>query len=84
MRGLMAQTVSCKYFEDEEFAYREAAKYIIKKCMKVIAIWDGVETLLQDGNGKPINQGGTWYKICLAKNSRGLRDEDIHIIKCER
>lgn len=84
MRHLLAQTVSCKVIPDEKYTYLEASKYIIRKSEKLIALWDGVETLLKDVNDNPINQGGTWHNICIARNSRGLKAEDIHIIKCER
>ena len=84
MRHLLAQTVSCKVVPDKKYTYLEASKHIINKCNKLIALWDGVETILQDEHGDPVNQGGTWHNICIAKNSRGLKDEDIHIIRCER
>lgn len=84
MRHLLALTVSCKVVPDKNYIYLEASKHIINKCNKLIALWDGVETILQDEHGNPINQGGTWHNICIAKNSRGLKDADIHIIKCER
>lgn len=84
MRHLLAQCVSCKVIPDEKYGYLEASKYIINKSKKLIALWDGVETILTDNKGNPINQGGTWHNICIAKDSRGLKDEDIHIIKCER
>lgn len=84
MRHLLAQVVSCKVVPDERYTYLEASKYIINKCKKLIALWDGVQTILEDENGNPVNQGGTWHNICIAKNSRGLKDEDIHIVKCER
>lgn len=84
MRHLLAQVVSLKIVPDPDDTYLEASKYIINKSKKMIALWDGVETLLQDENGRLINQGGTWHNICIAKNSRGLKDEDIHIIRCER
>ena len=84
MRHLLAQCVSCKVIPDQEYGYLEASKYIINKSKKLIALWDGVETILTDDKGNPINRGGTWHNICIAKDSRGLKDEDIHIIKCER
>lgn len=84
MRHLLAQTVSCKVIPDEKYIYLAASKYIINKSRKLIALWDGVETLLKDEKGNPINQGGTYHNICLAKTARGLKDEDIHIIPCER
>lgn len=84
MRHLLAQTVSCKVVPDPEYTYLAASKYIINKCKKMIVLWDGVQTILEDENGKPVNQGGTYHNICIAKNSRGLREEDIHTISCER
>ncbi len=84
MRHLLAQTVSCKVIPDDKFGYLEASKYIIGKCDRLIAIWDGVPTKLKNEDGKPINQGGTYHNICIAKSSRGLKDEDIHIIHCDR
>lgn len=84
MRHLLAQVVSLKVKSDPEFLYLEASKYILNRSTKLIAIWDGVETLLKDSKGRPINQGGTWHSIYMARNSRGLTDDDIHIIKCER
>lgn len=84
MRHLLAQCVSCKVKSDDQFGYLEASKYIINKSKKLLVLWDGVETLLEDEKGHPINQGGTWHTICIAKHSRGLKDEDIHIIRCER
>ncbi len=85
MRHLLAQAVSCKVVRDEKYIYLEASRYIVNKCDKMIALWDGVETKLVDQNGKPINQGGTYHNITMAEKSRGLKMyEDIHIIKCER
>ncbi len=84
MRHLLAQAVSCKVIPDDKYTYLEASKYIINKSKKLIALWDGVQTILEDENGNPVNQGGTYHNIYIAKNSRGLKNEDIHIIKCER
>ncbi len=85
MRHLLAQVVSCKVVPDEKYIYLEASKYIVNKCDKLIALWDGVETKLVDQKGNPINQGGTYHNIMLAQKSRGLKlGEDIHIVHCER
>lgn len=84
MRHLLAQTVSCKVIPDEKYTYLEASKYIINKSKKIIALWDGVETVLKDERGNPVNQGGTWHNICIARHSRGLKEEDVRIVKCER
>ena len=84
MRHLLAQAVSCKIVPDPRGTYNAAAKYLIGNSSKLIALWDGVQTILTDGQGNAVNRGGTWHKICLAKNSRGMTDADIHIIPCER
>lgn len=85
MRHLIAQVVSLKVEKDPEYIYLEASKHIINKCQKMIVLWDGVESRLKDDKGNPINQGGTWHNICLARDSRGLKiGEDIHTIKCSR
>lgn len=84
IRHLLAQAVSCKVVPDAGNGYLEAAKYTINKSKKLIALWDGVQTVLEDENHNPVNRGGTWHKIFIARYSRGLRDEDIHIIKCDR
>ena len=85
MRNLLAQAASFKVIEDKEFTYLAASKYIINKCDKLIALWDGIETKLVDNNNNLINQGGTYHNIRMAIDSRGLnKDRDIHIIKCNR
>lgn len=84
MRHLLAQTVVCKSVEDIQHTYLAAGKYIVNKCHKLIAIWDGIESKLFDKDGNAINQGGTYHCIQLARQ-RGLVDkEDIHIISCTR
>lgn len=84
LRGLLAQTFACEVVPDPEFAYCEASKYLISKCDKLIALWDGKELPLQDKCGAPVNLGGTYHSICLAKE-RGLKEgEDIHIVRCSR
>ncbi|MDE7464287.1 MAG: hypothetical protein K2M48_04570, partial [Clostridiales bacterium] len=72
MRHLLAQTVTCKVVEDKTYTYLEASKHILNKCTKLIALWDGIETPLTDAAGNPINRGGTWHTICLAKEARSM------------
>ncbi len=84
LRHLLAQTVVCKSIPDDKHTYLEAAKYIIEKADKVIAIWDGVELPLEDKNHTPINQGGTYHCIQMALDKKLVMEEDIHIIKCKR
>lgn len=79
-RDLIAQCVSLKVIDDPEYIYLGAALYNIKKCQKMIAVWDGFEKVLQDEKGAYMNQGGTYHNLLIAKKQRGLRDEDISII----
>jgi len=84
MRTLLAQTVVCKVVPDAKYTYFEANKYLISKCDKVIALWDGNVLPLTDKDDKPINRGGTYHAIKLARD-RGMKDgTDIHIIDCFR
>ena len=80
-RSVIAQTIF--YHEIEDGAsnpYEAALKYNINKTDVLIALWDGVETKLTDLEGKPINRGGTYHGIKLAKE-RGMH---IHTIPCHR
>ncbi|MDE7439578.1 MAG: hypothetical protein K2N23_03630 [Clostridia bacterium] len=84
MRHLLAQTVSCKVVPDPAFVYYEASKYLIEKCDKVIALWDGKELDLHSDMGEPVNRGGTFHCLKIAKD-RGLQEgKSIHIINCYR
>lgn len=80
MRTLLAQTVVCKVIPDPKYTYFEATKYLIKKCDRVIALWDGNELPLTDKDDKPINRGGTYHAIKLARDS----NKKVHIIDCFR
>ena len=83
-RNLIAQCVSVKVIDDPEYIYLNAALYNIKKCQKMIAVWDGFEKVLQDEKGAYMNQGGTYHNLLIARKQRGLRDEDISIINVVR
>lgn len=84
MRHLMAQAVVCRVVEDHQYTYAEANAYVINKCDKLIALWDGKELELHDNRENPINRGGTYDCIRMAEQ-RGLkRGEDIIIVECFR
>lgn len=84
MRTLLAQTVVCKPVKDDRYRYFEASKYLVDKCDKLIALWDGRVLPLVDKDDNPINRGGTYHTIKLARD-RGLKDgTDIFIIDCFR
>lgn len=83
MRHLLAQTVRCTTKKDPVYFLAEANKYMINKCTKLIAVWDGIETLEKDGSGRIFNPGGTYHCIQVAK-ARGFSEKDIHIVPCER
>ena len=83
MRHLLAQTVRCKTIPDEEHTYAAASQYIVDKCKKLIVLWDEKETPRYDKNHKPINRGGTYDTICMAKEAK-YKESDIHVISCQR
>lgn len=83
MRHLLAQTVVCRTILDKEHTYAAASQYIIDKCSKLIVLWDGKETPLYDSNHNPINRGGTFDTIRMAREAK-YTDKDIHIIGCQR
>ena len=84
MRHLLAQAVVCKTVEDSRYTYLKASEYIVSRCDKVIALWDGEKTPLTDEKGNPVNLGGTYHCIEMARD-KGLEDgKDIHIVHCSR
>lgn len=83
MRHLLAQAVVCKTIPDPVHTYAEASRYIVQKCNKLIVLWDGIQTPLYDSNHNPINRGGTYDTLCMAKDFK-LGKNDIHIISCHR
>ena len=84
MRTLLAQTVVCKVIPDPKYTYYEATKYLVSKCNKMIALWDRKVLPLEDKDGNPINRGGTYHAIKLAKDLGMKEGTDIHIIDCFR
>lgn len=79
MRRLLAQTAACRVVEDPQFTYAEASRYIVNKCDKLIAVWDGKEIPLEDRDGRPINRGGTYDCIKMAE---ALKKEVIVVGCC--
>ncbi len=80
MRHLLAQTVVCKPIPDPVFKYVMANKYIVDKCDVLIALWDGKEMKMFDDDNNPINRGGTYDCIRMAREQK----KKIHIIDCFR
>ncbi len=80
MRHLLAQTVVCRVVEDPKFTYAEANQYIVSKSDKLIALWDGKETPLEDYGGMPINRGGTYDCIKMAE----ARNKEVIVVECYR
>lgn len=84
LRHLLALAVVCKVVPDPVYTYYESGKYLIEKCDRLIAVWDGKELPLHDRDNNPINRGGTYHCIDIARK-RGLKDnETIHFIDCFR
>ena len=81
-RNLIAQTIFYHEIDDKnvENPYAEALKYSINQCSVMIVLWDEIETLLTDLEGKPINRGGTYHGIVMAKE-RGMK---VHVIPCKK
>ncbi len=85
LRLLLAQTVVCKCIKGtKDNPFEAAAKYNIGGCDRLIALWDGKELERFDKSGKPINRGGTYDCIFMAKE-KGMRDGlDICVVRCHR
>ncbi|MGN0771610.1 MAG: RyR domain-containing protein [Christensenellales bacterium] len=84
MRHLLAQTVVCKAITDRENTYAASSQYLIDNCSKLIVLWDGKETPLYDKDHRPINRGGTYDTLRMAREAKKFSENDIHIIYCER
>ena len=84
MLELLSQTAVCHINKDEQYTWQGAAKYMVNRCDKMIALWDGVETMLESSKGRPTNRGGTYHCICMAKEKGLIEGKDIHIIPVER
>ncbi|HIS14209.1 MAG TPA: hypothetical protein IAA76_06485 [Candidatus Ornithospirochaeta stercorigallinarum] len=83
MLELLSLTSVCHINADKQYTWMEPAKHMINKCDRMIALWDGVKTKLESSDGQPINRGGTYHCICMAKK-RGLTEDEIKIIHVER
>lgn len=83
MKDLLERADECVTVPDPEFTYLGASRYVVEHCDKLIAIWDGRALPLVGANGEPINRGGTYHCITLARE-RGLTANDIHIVECKR
>ncbi len=85
LRLLLAQTVVCNVIPDYMSVYNSTSQYIIKRCDKLIAIWDGDELDLFDENRQPKNRGCTYHGVWQARNERGFKDgENLLLVKCHR
>lgn len=86
LRKLLAHAVSCKIEKGEDggTGLSKSNAYIINKCNKMIALWNGVEVKLKDENGKRINNNCTWHIMSSAKNLRRMEENDICIITCQK
>ncbi len=63
--------------------YLGATQKLVDVANVLVALWDGVETPLEQ-NGKPINQGGTYHGISMALN-KGLQvGTSLFVVKVER
>ena len=53
----------------ETTGYEKASEYLLSHCRELLAVWDGKELPLFDEEGKPINRGGTYDTVRLAKKT---------------
>ncbi len=84
MRHLLAQCAVCDIIPDTQFRYAKANAHMLDKCDMLLALWDGKPMDLKDQNKKPINQGGTFDCIQMAKDPKIGRHIEVHIIDCFR
>ena len=79
LRHLLAQTVVCKVISSPNGSYDAAINYIMKKCDKVIALWDD-----EYANDTADKFCGTLHSIEIAKKYGHTIGDDIKIIRCHR
>ncbi|MBR1746860.1 MAG: hypothetical protein IJ735_01450 [Clostridia bacterium] len=49
--------------------YKSCTDYIVAECDELLLLWDGVRTPLEADDGTPINVGGTYYALTVARAS---------------
>ena len=79
LRHLLAQTVVCKVITSSDGSYNAAINYIMKKCDKVIALWDD-----EYANDTADKFCGTLRSIEIAKKYGHTIGDDIKIIRCHK
>ena len=77
LRHLLAQTVVCKAISSPDGSYDAALNYIMKKCDKVIALWDN--EYADETAGKNCR---TLRGIEIAKKYGHTIGDDIKILRC--
>lgn len=96
MRHLLAQTAVCR-LPKEDYSdvhpWLAATKDLACKCDKLIVLWDEKEVPLEDENGNPINQGGTYHcmRLAMERRNKPLKHysknpdkTDIFVIHCDK
>ncbi len=81
--ALLAYARECSVSSDPVDTYAAASRAVLELSDKLIVLWDGVETPLFDAHGNPINRGGTYHTLIIAKDF-GFAPDDIFIIPCSR
>ena len=96
MRHLLAQTAVCRLPKEafsQEQPWLAATRDLADKCDKLIMLWDEKEVPLEDENGQPINRGGTYHCMQLARTrsrnplryySKNPEATDIFVIHCDK
>lgn len=79
LRHLLAQTAVCKVIGSSDGSYDAAIRYTMKKCDKVIVLWDKDA----DDNCTP-DKSHTERSLEIAKELGLTPHDDIHIVGCHR
>ena len=79
LRHLLAQTAVCKSIASPNGGYDEAVRYIIKKCDRVIAVWDNESDFSKSGR-----KSGTQRSLEIAAQHGLTPGNGVHIIGCHK
>ena len=67
---ILGQAKEILIVRDEKARYLQVAKTIVEKCNELLALWDGVELPLKDGEGNSVNLGGTFDTVRMARTAQ--------------
>ena len=79
LRHLLAQTVVCKVISSPDGSYDAAMRYLMKKCDKVIVVWDK-----ESDDDSAAEKSHTAQALEIAKEHGLTMFDDIHVVGCHR